>query len=331
MKALILGLMGAMAASAAISAPPADFREKLVEAGGPLAPLKGSLLAPQKADVPVVLIVPGSGPTDRNGNNPLGVSASIYQLLAQELAARGIATVRIDKRGMFGSARAVADANAVTIPDYASDVHSWVQSIRQETGAPCVWVLGHSEGGLVALMAAGQGRSGAAAAKDICGLVLVATAGRPLGQVLRDQLQANPANAPLMDQAFGAISTLEAGRRVDPATLHPALMPLFNPAVQGFLISALALDPAQLIAAYRGPVLVLQGERDIQVSVQDARRLAQAAPAAKLVLLPGTNHVLKQVATDDRAANMATYGNPGLPLASGVADAIAQFIAAASR
>lgn len=222
---------------------------------------------------------------------------------------------------MFGSAKAVADANAVTIPDYARDVHSWVRAIRQETGAPCVWVLGHSEGGLVAL-AAGQGSE----ARDICGLVLVAAAGRPLGQVLRDQLKANPANAPILDQALAAITTLEGGGRVDTASLHPALHPLFNGAVQGFLISAFALDPARLIAAYPKPVLVLQGERDLQVGVQDARLLAKANPAAQLVLLPGTNHVLKAVVTDDRVANMATYANPGQPLAPGVVDAIVRFV-----
>ncbi len=296
-----------------------------MEARGPLGPLKGTLLAPARAGAPVVLIVPGSGPTDRDGNNPMGVNAAPYKLLAQDLAARGVATVRIDKRGMFGSAKAVADANAVTIPDYVSDVHSWVGAIRRTTGAPCVWVLGHSEGGLVAL-AAGQGGSGSEAA-NICGLLLVATPGRPLGQVLRDQLRANPANAPILDQALAAITRLEGGARVDLASLHPALHPLFNEAVQGFLVSAFALDPARLIAAYSKPVLVLQGERDLQVGVQDARLLAQANPAAQLVLLPDTNHVLKAVLTDDPAANMATYANPGQPLAPGVVDAIVRVVA----
>lgn len=275
----------------------------------------------------MVLIVPGSGPTDRDGNNPMGLNAATYKLMAHDLAAKGIATVRIDKRGMFGSAKAVADANAVTIPDYVADVYSWVGAIRRSTGVPCVWVLGYSEGGLVALTAAQGGRE----VQGICGLLLVATPGRPLGQVLRaqliDQWRANPANAPILDQALAAITRLEGGARVDPASLHPALQPLFNESVQGFLISAFAQDPARLIAAIKMPVLVLQGERDLQVGVQDARLLAQAKPAAQLVLLPDTNHVLKAVLTDDPAANMATYANPGQPLAPGVVDAIVRFVA----
>lgn len=323
MKAFFLALVALAASLAAAAQPATDLREKPIEARGPLGPLKGTLLAPAKAGAPVVLIVPGSGPTDRDGNNPMGVNAATYRLLAQDLAARGIATVRIDKRGMFGSAKAVADANAVTIPDYVADVFSWVGAIRRSTGVPCVWVLGHSEGGLVALAAA----QGGSEVQGICGLLLVATPGRPLGQVLRDQLRANPANAPILEQALAAITKLEGGGRVDPASLHPALQPLFNEAVQGFLISAFAQDPARLIAATQKPVLLLQGERDLQVGVQDARLLAKANPAAQLVLLPDTNHVLKAVVTDDPAANMATYANPGQPLAPGVVDAIVRFVA----
>ncbi|CAN7455221.1 lysophospholipase [Acidovorax sp. LjRoot118] len=326
MKVLLLALAAVAASLAAAAQPAPDPRDKPIEARGPLGPLKGTLLSPAKPGAPVVLIVPGSGPTDRDGNNPMGVNAATYKLLARDLASRGIATVRIDKRGMFGSAKAVADANAVTIPDYAADVHSWVGAIRRTTGVPCVWVLGHSEGGLVALSAV-QGSE----ARDICGLLLVATPGRPLGQVLRDQLRANPANAPILDQALAAITKLEGGGRVDPASLHPALQPLFNESVQGFLISAFAQDPARLIAATEKPVLVLQGERDLQVGVQDARLLAQAKPAAQLVLLPDTNHVLKAVVTDDPAANMATYANPGQPLAPGVVDAVARFIVAPGK
>lgn len=301
--------------------------ESALEAPGPAAPLTGTMLAPDSdsdsdSDTrpgPVALIIPGSGPTDRDGNNPLGVKAATYRLLAQALAARGVATVRIDKRGMFGSAAAVADANAVTVGDYVADVHAWVGSIRKRIGADCVWLIGHSEGGLVAMAAAQD-------APAVCGLVLIAAPGRPLGAVLREQIRANPANAPLLPQAMAAIDALEAGRRIDTAGMHPALQGLFGAQVQGFLISAFSYDPARLLAAYRKPVLVLQGQRDLQVSEADARLLAKAAPDASLVLLPDVNHVLKQVASSDPRANLATYADPALALAPGVGAAIAGFI-----
>lgn len=311
-----------LAAAAALAAPVTKQQpvETNIEVQGASGPLAGTMLRAASASAPLVLIVPGSGPTDRDGNNPLGIKAASYRLLAEGLAARGITSVRVDKRGMFGSHAAAADANAVVISDYAADVHSWAAALRKRTGVSCVYVLGHSEGGLVALAAAADKR-------DICGLVLVSATGRPLGTVLREQLRANPANAPLLDSAMAAIAKLEAGQRVDIAGMHPGLRPLFDPRVQGFLISEIALDPARLIAAYHGPVLILQGRRDIQVGVADAERLKAASPQARLVLLDGVNHVLKTVASDDRSANLATYADPALPLAPGVVPAIADFIA----
>ena len=254
----LLSVLAAIALSNALSnaAMAASPLQTYVQAPGPSGPLKGTMLAPAGGG-PMVLIIPGSGPTDRDGNNPLGVKASTYRLLAKGLAARDVGTVRIDKRGMFASAGAVADGNAVTIDDYVTDVQAWIAVIRKQTNVPCVWVLGHSEGGLVALAAAQK-------ATDICGLLLVAAAGRPLGEVMRAQLRANPANAPILDQAIAAIDSLEAGKRVDVSAMHPALAQLFAPAVQGFLINVMSYDPTRLIAGVSKPVLILQGRRDMR-------------------------------------------------------------------
>jgi fermentation-respiration switch protein FrsA (DUF1100 family) len=147
-----------------------------------------------------------------------------------------------------------------------------------------------------------------------------------VGAVLRQQLAANPANAPVLAPAMAAIDRLEAGRRVDTATMPAPLLALFRPQVQDFLISEFSYDPAKLIAAYKGPVLIVQGIKDIQVSVTDAQALKAAKPAATLVLLPNVNHVLKEVDGDSRPANVATYADPSLPLAPGIVEPIAKFI-----
>jgi pimeloyl-ACP methyl ester carboxylesterase len=275
-----------------------------------------------KTSGPVVLIIPGSGPTDRDGNNRLGVNGSPYKRIAEGLARRAVTTVRVDKRGMFGSSNAAADPNAVTISDYAQDVHSWVKVIRKETGAPCVWVAGHSEGGLVAL-ASSQSPGG------FCGLILLAAPGRPAGEVLRDQLRLALGNGPMLRQATSAITALEAGRHPDMRSMNPELQQVFPPPVHGLLISMFSYDPARLIADFHKPVLIVQGERDFQVSVADAQRLMQAAPSAKLVLLPDANHVFKVVKSTDMAANRATYSKPGVPLSPDVANEIADFVLAA--
>ena len=308
-----------LALAAAVIAPAETF----VEAPGPNGPLKGTMLS-RAAGAPYVLLIPGSGPTDRDGNNTRGLKASSIKLLAEALAARGVNTVRVDKRGLYASAAAIPDANAVTIEDYASDVHAWIDSIRYATGAKCVWVLGHSEGGIVALEASQH-------SPDICGLILVSTPGRPLGIILEEQLKANSANAPILADAERVISELNAGRRVDAAKINPALLPLFHPKVQGLLISEFAIDPGKLIAEVHKPVLIVQGDRDLQVGTADAENLKRADPSAKLVIVLGSNHVLKQVTSVERGANLATYADPSLPLAPGIAAPIADFVLAAAR
>ncbi|HVH49887.1 MAG TPA: alpha/beta fold hydrolase [Sphingomicrobium sp.] len=301
----MIGLM-MLAATSAMTVP------------GPNGPLQGTFVDAGKGS-PVAVIVPGSGPTDRDGNNPMGVTAASYRLLAEALATEGISSVRIDKRGMFGSKAAIADPNKVTIADYAADTRAWAKAAADKAGTKCAWLIGHSEGGLIALTA-GQQRDG------ICGVVALAAPGRKLGTVIREQLKANPANAPLLEPAEKALVALEAGRTVDASTLPAPLTPLFNASVQPFVIDLLAKDPAALAGSLAVPLLVVQPEADLQVSVTDAKALAAGQPKAKLVIVPGVNHVLKAASATDRGANMATYADPSLPVAAAVVDAIADFV-----
>lgn len=304
-------MLSVLIAAAAVAAVP-------ITAPGPQGDLEGTLIDSGKK-APVVLIIPGSGPTDRDGNNPLGVTGAPYRLLAEALAARDVSSVRIDKRGMFGSKAAVPDANKVTITDYASDVHKWVAAIQKQTGSPCAFVLGHSEGALVALAAAQD-------PKGICGVILVSGAGRRLSDVIRDQLSSNAAFAPELDSAFTALKSLEDGQHVDATHFDPTLQKLFAPQVQDFLIDMFRQDPPKLAASLKVPMLIVQGERDLQVSASDAKALAAAQPKAKLVLLPEMNHVLKDIESDDRAQNLAAYGDPSLPVDPGLVDAIVKFV-----
>ena len=280
------------------------------------APLHGTLLTPEGPTRAVALILPGSGPTDRDGNSPGGLVASTYRLLAEGLAEQGVATVRIDKRGVAESAPgAVAEAD-LTFQTYVDDARAWAAEAARVTGRSCVWLIGHSEGSQVALAAAQDGN------ESVCGLVLLAGAGRPAGVILREQFRAGLPEA-LQAPTFAALEELEAGR---PVTDPPAeLAGLFRPSVQPYLISWIGLDPTDLIVAYNGPVLIALGTTDIQVSTADARALSEAQPAARLVLWEGVNHVLKR-APADRAANMAVYLDPDLPLAPGVVDDVAGFI-----
>lgn len=283
---------------------------------GPQGVLAGTMIDAGKG-APLVLIIPGSGPTDRDGNNSIGQSGT-YRLLAEGLAQRGISTVRIDKRGMFGSKAAVTDANKVKIADYVTDVRSWIGKLRGTDSKRCVWLLGHSEGSLVALAAAQK-------PDGICGVISVAGSGRKLGDTIREQLKTNPANAPILDSALSILNRLEKGTKVPEAEVPAPLAPLFHPAVQDYLVDLLAQQPQKLAAALTVPLLIVQGETDLQTKVEDAKLLAAAQPKAKLALIPGVNHVLK-AAPVERTANIATYRDPALPVAPSVVTTIADFV-----
>ena len=290
-----------------------------MKASGPEGPLAGTFLDVHEPDAPVLLIVPGSGPTDRDGNNPLGIKANSYRLLAEALAARGISTVRIDKRGLFGSKAAIADANKVTLADYAADVASWINMLKLKSRRRCIWVAGHSEGGLVALAAADS--------PAICGLILISTPGRPIDVVLREQLAANPANRPILAEADSALAALERGEHVDVSVMHPALAQgLLNPKVQDFLIDLIANPAEPMIAKADKPILIVGGSKDMQVAAADAQALAAAQPSAKLVWIEGMSHTLKHVEDDGPEANIASYTDPGRPIEPALVTAIADFI-----
>lgn len=310
--------MLAIALAAALAATAAPPVETFVEIAGPL---KGTQLAPAGgAKAPVAVILPGSGPTDRDGNSPMGVKGSTYKLLAESLAAKGVTTVRIDKRGMFASAGAAADANKVFIADLAADANAWAADLKKRTGAPCVWLIGHSEGAMVAELA---GQTG----KDLCGLVLLASPGEKISDTIRQQLKAGVPAGPMLDKSLANLDALETGGTVDTTGLPPSLQNLFAPQIRDYLKALFAHDPVALVKGYKGRVLLVQGKNDLQIPVAHAERLKAAKPDATLVELDGVNHVLK-VAPADRAGNMATYADPSLPLAPGVAEAIADFVRA---
>jgi len=313
---LLLTLL-TVALSGLAAAALAEPHARPLEAPGPEGPLRGTWLTPGR-DAPQVLILPGSGPVDRDGFGPDGRGHATYRLLAEGLAAAGIASLRIDKRGAFAS-RAAGDGNAVTIADYARDTRAWVASLKEASGADCVWLAGHSEGGLVALAAAQE-------PAGICGLLLLAAPGKPLGQVLRDQFGGLSAYAPLLPELDAALTELEAGRKVDGDTLTPHLKPLFQPEVQDFVMDLLTYDPAALASTWTGPLLIVQGGRDLQVETGNAHLLHDASPQATLVFLEAVNHLFRPVAEGDVRANFATFRNPQLPLDPAAVAAIVAFV-----
>lgn len=278
--------------------------------------LHGTLLLPAgHGPFPVALIIVGSGPTDRDGNDTqLGLNTDCYKLLAEALAQHGIASLRYDKRGAGVDMLMALPENKLRFETYVGDALAWGKQLRADPRFSSLTVIGHSEGSLIGMLAARE--------IPADGYVSIAGAGEPAQQLLLTQLQSKlPADLYQKSQAI--IDSLEHGKTV--AQVPAALDALFRPSVQPYLISWFKYDPALEIAKLKIPVLIVQGERDLQVSVNDARELAKADPAARLVLIPDMNHVLKDVGPS-ADANLASYSNPHLPIDSTLASAIGEFI-----
>ena len=308
-------MVGMVCVGTGLAAAPAMTEEMRIS--GPAGPLSAEALAVPGA-AHAVIIIPGSGPIDRDGNAPaMGLKSDLYRQLAERLGAVGIASLRVDKRGFFGSQKAISDPNEVTIAEYAADARGWVAKARLL--APCVWFAGHSEGGLVALVAATQ------APDEICGIILMAAPGRPVGKLLAEQMESNPATALLAPLIREIVTDLEAGKPRDPETIPAALQPMFSPGVQRFMMDLFSHDPAAIARGWKGPALILQGDHDTQVKLQDADDLAAAMPQAQKHILPGATHMLKP---DQPGQPFATYMNPALPLDEAVVPSIVGFVTA---
>lgn len=267
--------------------------------------LYGTIALPSsKPPYPAVLIIAGSGPTDRDGNNPLlpGHNDSL-KMIADGLAARGIASLRYDKRAIGESRSAGVKEEDLRFETYVDDAVRWGQYLRKDSRFRGLVVAGHSEGSLIGMIAAG--RLGAN------GFISIAGAGMPGGQIILKQLREQGTPPDFMKSVESVVKALEEGRK--PEAVPTALVPMFHATVQPYLISWFKYDPAREIAKLKMPVLILQGTTDIQISVDDAKLLAAGDPAAKLVLMEGMNHVLKE-APADRKKNIAAYSDPSLPV-----------------
>jgi alpha-beta hydrolase superfamily lysophospholipase len=282
--------------------------------------LWGTLRSPDECGPhPLALILPGSGPIDHEGNAS-GLHTSAYALLAEAFADAGIASVRYDKRGVGRSGAALdGDGSTFAFEDDVADARAWAEAYADDGRFSSLVLVGHSEGALWALLLAQQVR--------VAGVISLEGSGRPVAQVLHDQLTAQLAGSDdeLLMQAEAIVDQLAAGERV--RDVPTQLEPLFGSALQTYLMSWMKYDPAAEIAKLDVPALIVQGTTDLQVSVRDAQLLADAGSATELLVIEGMCHVLKD-APDDRADQLQhAYQDPTLPLDRELVRGTSEFIA----
>lgn len=263
----------------------------------------------------VVLIHPGSGPTDRDGNSAAipGGKNNGLKYIADHLTKNGIASLRVDKRGIAASAAAGKKEKDLRFENYVEDCAAWVEELKAR-GFSRVVILGHSEGSLIGMIAAKS--SGAD------GFISVAGPARPAREILEDQLR-NNLPALMLGRSMEILDSLEAGEQVD--DVPKMLNTIFRRSVQPYLISWFAYDPSEEIAKLDVPVLILHGTTDIQVPVEEAGLLEKQAKDGSIVIVEGMNHVLKR-AKGNQFFQRKSYSDPDMPVCQELLDAVVEFV-----
>ncbi|GIN85196.1 hypothetical protein J6TS2_15820 [Heyndrickxia sporothermodurans] len=263
---------------------------------------------------PVMIIIAGSGPTDKDGNSPLipGKNNSL-KMLAKNLAEQGIASIRYDKRGIGNNSSFMKKEEDLQFDQYIDDAAAWVDFAQKDERFSKVGIIGHSEGSLIGMAAAAKEKADT--------FISLAGAGRPIDQVLIEQLE-RQLPSKLLAEAKDILKSLKQGKQVQ--TVSPELQSIFRPSVQPYMISWLKYNPVEQLEKLICPVLIVNGNRDLQVPASEAQALHQAKTSSKLIIIEKMNHILKDAPTDQKE-NMATYSNPKLPLSKGLIDGIIDF------
>ncbi len=235
------------------------------------------------------------------------------KLLAEGLAENGIASLRYDKRGVAASTDSSISESQLSFDEFVHDAEAWVDFLNSRSDVDSIIIIGHSEGSLIGMIVAQKG--------NVQKFVSLSGAGRPADQIIEGQIIAQ---SPILGQyATVIMDSINAGKTV--YEMPKSLEPLFRESVQPYLRSWFRYNPQTEIAKLKIPVLIVQGKTDLQVTVKDAELLQEAKPDAKLVLIPGMNHVLKTV-SEDREANLKTYSDPSFPITPKVLIEISDFI-----
>lgn len=276
--------------------------------------IKGTLTIPKEKDFDTVaIVIAGSGPTDRNGNNPISGENNSLKMLAYSLGEEGIASLRYDKRGIGESQNLVVKEEDLVFENYIEDVNLWVDKLSKDDRFKNIIIIGHSEGALIGAISAVE--------KDVEAFISIAGVGENAAATLERQLKAQSEDLyqqskPILDKLKNGVKTEDPPKALDS---------LFRISVQPYLISWFKYDPAEVIGKIKLPVLIIQGENDLQVTVEDAHKLFMGNPENKVVYIANMNHILKD-APEDREGNIKTYSNPSLPLNKVLVKEIVDFI-----
>ncbi len=272
----------------------------------------GSLVTPGHAHgaMPLVIIIAGSAPTDRNCNGQ-GFKTDAYKKMAQMLALKGIASYRYDKRGIGSSTNPYFKESDLRFTNMVDDAKMIIEYFSKDAKYNQIVIVGHSEGSLVGMMAASEKNK----------FVSIAGVSTSADVVLQEQLKGKLGD--LEGVTFKRIDSLKKGKKVYP---DPNLAMIFREDVQPYFISWLKLNPSSEIKKLKNQVLIINGTKDLQVPEKNGTELAKANKNSTLLIIPNMNHCLTEIASDDQAENLSSYNSPELALSKMMMDEIVAFI-----
>ena len=274
--------------------------------------IHGSLLKHEQPQSNLAIIIAGSGPTDRDGNNP-SIKSDYLKILANDLNKYGVSSFRYDKRGVAKSLGDLKNEHQIEFEDFVNDVIGIIKYFKKSDEYNSITIIGHSEGSLIGMIASQK--------SEVDKFISIAGPGEDYLTVLQRQLSNRAPYIKSMSDPI--IKQLKNKKLVD--SVPPLLNNLFRHSVQMFLIDASRYDPAFEISKLNIPILIIQGTNDIQIEVKDAQILNEAALKSRLEIIQGMNHVFRQ-ASENFILNLQTYGNPDLPIDNSLVNIIAEFI-----
>lgn len=274
----------------------------------------GSLKMPNSnGQVPVVLIIAGSGPTDRNGNNTISLNTNTYKMLSDTLAMHGIASVRYDKRGVSKSIYSGMNEANLTFENYVTDAKNWIDQLKKDKRFSKIIILGHSEGALIGSIVANQ--------YSINQFISVSGTAQRADSILLEQLSKQPEN--IVNESHAIVDSLNKGILVSNVSLE--LYSIFRPSVQPYLISWFKYSPLVEVSKIKIPILIIHGNTDIQIKSIEATKLGASNPNSTTIIIDNMNHILKN-SSIVYIENTASYSNPNLPLSPKFCSEIIKFI-----
>ena len=274
--------------------------------------VEGTLLLPGSTEEapPLVILLQGSGPTDRNGNQSFMKNDS-FKKLAQRLADNGIANFRYDKRILRMQSLNITEEE-IRFDDFITDAVTVIEYFENDDTFGNIILLGHSQGSLVGMVAA-KNRANA--------FISIAGTGKSIDSIIVDQIeQQMPGLKENVQNAF-----IEMRNDGSTSSYNPVLESIFRPGVQPFMLSWMKYEPVEQLKELDIPVLIIHGTQDLQVDEQEARNLHEAKPDSELVIVENMNHVLREIKGDD-LENSKSYNEPGRPLHPELVPTLVNFI-----